>query len=209
MTGPKQKRSEKGAMDKTASGDSPILIVGLGNVGERYLKTRHNVGWMVIDRLASSSGLELRQNDKLKARIATGSEPSSDRMIVLAQPTTMMNLSGQAVGLIQNFYKVEGLNVIVVYDDKDIDFGEIKVQPGGRGTGGHNGVASLPSDVLGQANRVRIGVANEALSYMDTADFVLQKFATKEHERLEEILIPDAVEQIKKLISELSSRISG
>lgn len=144
------------------------LIVGLGNPGTKYEKTRHNFGFMVIDFL-----IENKQLDSQK--------------IKLIKPQTFMNNSGQEVKKIADYYKIIIEDIIVIHDDIDLPLGEIKVQTG-RGSAGHKGVQSI-IDALGTNDftRIRIGIRPEKLT-LDTEKFVLQKFTPEEQEIIEQTI---------------------
>ncbi|OGH71692.1 MAG: aminoacyl-tRNA hydrolase [Candidatus Magasanikbacteria bacterium RIFCSPLOWO2_01_FULL_43_20b] len=164
------------------------LIVGLGNPGKIYAKTRHNAGFMVLDKLRE----EFKENNisnwelskKFNAEVC-GCTISGNK-IVLTKPMTFMNDSGQAVQLIAHFYKLTPADLIVIHDDKDIKLGEIKIQTN-RSSAGHNGAQSI-IDHIGTQNftRVRVGVAPENPKKMsDTAKFVLNRFGLFERKKIE------------------------
>lgn len=178
------------------------LIVGLGNPGKIYAKTRHNAGFMVLDKLREGlkenniSNWELSK--KFNAEIC-GCAINGNK-IVLAKPMTFMNASGQAVQLIAHFYKLTVPDLIVVHDDKDIKLGELKIQTD-KSSAGHNGVQSI-MDHIGTQNftRVRVGIAPENPKKMsDTAKFVLNKFGLFERKKVEAAL-DLAAEEILKII---------
>lgn len=178
------------------------LIIGLGNPGKLYAKTRHNAGFMILDKLRevlkenNISDWELSK--KFNAEVCGGT--INNNKILLVKPMTFMNDSGQAVQLIANFYKLTPADLIVVHDDKDIKLGEIKIQTD-RSSAGHNGVQSI-MDHIGTQNftRVRVGVAPENPKKMsDTAKFVLNRFGLFERKKVEEV-IKKSVEEILKII---------
>jgi len=163
------------------------LIIGLGNPGKEYAKTRHNVGFMVIDALAKNLGVDFKLNKKFQAEIAVIKNGKEE--IVLAKPQTFMNLSGISTRAILDFYKIKPKDIIVIHDDKDILFGEVKYQSD-RSAAGHNGIKSL-IEHLGTQDfaRIRIGVAWEDKEKMgDTANFVLMNFTKTELTSLEDII---------------------
>lgn len=179
------------------------LIVGLGNPGKQYEKTRHNVGFMVLDALQKELG-EYKINKwetskKFNAEIC-GVTVSHNDKVILAKPLTFMNDSGVAVQLIAHFYQLSHRDVIVVHDDKDILLGEIKVQTD-RSSAGHNGVQSIIEHIGTQDfTRVRVGIKREGERGMrDTAKFVLSKFGLFERKKVDDV-IKRSVEEIKKLI---------
>lgn len=152
------------------------LIVGLGNPGRQYEAHRHNVGFMVVDLLASRMGLSL---EKRQMGALTDKGKLGGHDVMLVKPQTFMNLSGTSVGPIANFFKIEPEDIIVVHDDIDIALGGLKIAKGA-GHGGHNGVRSL-IDSLGGNDfyRVRVGVGRPPANF-DSADYVLMPFAKEE-----------------------------
>jgi len=173
------------------------LIIGLGNPGKRYEKTRHNVGFMILDALHNAlqpyeiSRWELSK--KFNSYIAGCTKKS--KKILLAKPATFMNHSGHAASLIAQYYKITPDQITVVHDDKDIPLGEVKSQTD-RGHAGHNGVKSI-IECLGTKKipRYRIGIANTGKKNADTAEFVLGKFSLLERRYLKKI-IDETVQQI-------------
>ena len=160
------------------------ILVGLGNPGREYARTRHNVGFMLIDRLAvrlDAQGMRL-QSDAIvtTARL-------EDRKILLAKPQTYMNLSGRAVQALARFYKTPLTNLLVAYDDLDLPLGSLRLRPGG-GPGGQKGMAST-LEMLGSQDvaRLRIGIGRPP-GRMDPAAFVLQPFTERELEMVSEVL---------------------
>lgn len=170
------------------------LIIGLGNPGKEYAKTRHNVGFMVIDALAKQLDADFKFQKKFQAEIAIVKDNKEE--IILAKPQTFMNLSGEAVRAVMDFYKIKTKDIVVIHDDKDILFGEVKYQTD-RSAAGHNGIKSL-IEHLGTQNfsRVRIGVAWADKQKMgDTANFVLMNFTKTELGLLDKI-IEEIVEKL-------------
>jgi len=155
----------------------PLLVVGLGNPGPQYAKTRHNVGFMVADLLAGRMGAAFKVHKKSGAEIVTGR--LGHKPIVLAKPRTYMNESGRQVGPLAKFYSVSPADVIVIHDELDIDFGQIRLKLGG-GEGGHNGLRSV-ANALGTKDfqRVRIGIGRPP-GRKDPAAFVLENFSAAE-----------------------------
>ena len=175
------------------------LIFGLGNPGRKYEKTRHNVGWLFLDFLAQKFSFnESKTEKKLKAEVAEGSINGEKTLLI--KPLTYMNLSGEAVQMVMNFYKLSKEDVMVIYDDKDMEFGKVRFRETGS-SGGHNGIKSIIS-VLGQDfNRIKIGVANEDLEkFEETSDFVLSKFKKKELEELG-VVFEEAAEILSEKLS--------
>jgi peptidyl-tRNA hydrolase, PTH1 family len=118
----------------------PLLVVGLGNPGPNYAQTRHNLGFMVADRLAARLGSTFKAHKRSGAEIVTGR--LGGRSVVLAKPRCYMNETGRQVGPLAKFYSVPAADVVVIHDDLDIDFGQIRLKIGG-GEGGHNGLRSV------------------------------------------------------------------
>ncbi len=159
------------------------LIVGLGNPGKEYKLTRHNFGFIVLDKLAEINGVKFKLEKKLEAEMAEIT--SGNEKLLLAKPQTFMNNSGVSVQKILNFYKIEKEDLLLVYDDKDLNFGDIRTA--GSSSAGHRGVESI-IQALGtkEIARVRLGIANG--SDIPTESFVLQRFTAEEQTRLEEII---------------------
>lgn len=166
----------------TLGSNKTLLIIGLGNVGAEYAQTRHNVGFMALDAFAEANDFPAWVNKKdLKAEMTQAT--LGDTRVILAKPTTFMNSSGEAVQAIANFYKIAAQNIIVVHDELDIDFGQIRCRVGG-GAAGNNGVKSLIQHGYGETGRVRVGIGPKLHPDMDSADYVLQKFSTEQSEQL-------------------------
>lgn len=159
----------------------PLLVVGLGNPGPAYAKTRHNVGFMVADILAARIGSAFKVHKKSGAEVITGRLAGAS--VVLAKPRCYMNESGRQVGPLAKFYSVPPGRIVVIHDELDIDFGRIRLKIGG-GEGGHNGLRSVAS-ALGSKDfqRVRIGVGRPP-GRKDPAAFVLEAFTAAERTEL-------------------------
>lgn len=160
------------------------LIVGLGNPGRDYRDNRHNVGFMLVDRLAKQLGLAF---SRLESRALVTKGEHAGRRVILAKPQTFMNLSGQAAGALARFYKVPLENLLVVYDEVDLPFGTLRLRAAG-GSGGHKGMNSVIERLGTEAiPRLRIGI-NRPPGRKEAADYVLQDFSTSEVKALEAIL---------------------
>lgn len=134
------------------------ILVGLGNPGGQYETTRHNIGWMALDRLAHERGFSFKTDRRFRADIAETHVPETGEKVIAVKPLTYMNLSGEAVGAVMRFYKAEPADVLVLYDDIALPLGMIRVRPGGS-AGGHNGIKSLIQHLGTQEfPRVRVGV---------------------------------------------------
>lgn len=177
------------------------LIVGLGNPGKQYKNTRHNVGFLLLDEFAKSIPYDVNEwelSKKFNAQVC-GFHVNGEK-IVLAKPMTYMNHSGQSVGLIANFYKIQDRDIIVVHDDKDIPLGEYKIQSD-RGHAGHNGIRSI-IETLGTKNfaRIRVGIASSNEKKMKSmGKFVLGKFGLFEKKDLG-FVFKEVKEELYKLI---------
>lgn len=162
-----------------------VLIVGLGNTGKKYDKTRHNLGFICVDSFAVSQEFE-RWAEKKDLSCLLTMKNVADTRVILMKPTTMMNLSGEAVQKVTSFYKISPQNILVIHDELDIPFGQIRVRAGGS-SAGHNGVKSLQQHVSAGLTRIRIGVDSAEKGQMDGADFVLANLSTDEQSHLPEL----------------------
>lgn len=160
-----------------------MLIVGLGNPGKEYTATRHNVGYMCVDNLVDkhSEFSDWITKKDLHCYLTTGILGSV--RVIAIKPTTFMNESGQAMKAVQQFYKIANSNTIVVYDELDQIFGQIRTRSGG-GAAGHNGIKSLITHCGDSFGRVRIGIHNEYKPRTETSDFVLKPFSATEKNHL-------------------------
>lgn len=171
------------------------LIVGLGNPGPQYSQSRHNIGFMVTDRLASLERIDLGKS-KFNSHYGTGN--CAGESVALLQPQTFMNLSGRAVFPAAQFFQIPPEKVIVIHDDLDLPFRTLKIKFGG-GHGGHNGLRSIISEGLGaDFIRVRVGIGRPPAG--DPADYVLGHFTQEEREWLPG-LIDEAAEAVEKILS--------
>jgi peptidyl-tRNA hydrolase, PTH1 family len=158
-------------------GRYPQLVVGLGNPGPNYAKTRHNLGFVVADLLAERMGSNFKVHKRSGAEIVTGRV--GGRSIVLAKPRTYMNESGRQVAPLAKFYSVPPADIVVIHDELDIEFGRIRLKFGG-GVAGHNGVRSVAAALATKDfQRVRIGIGRPP-GRKDAAAFVLENFASVE-----------------------------
>jgi PTH1 family peptidyl-tRNA hydrolase len=170
------------------------LIVGLGNPGKTYEGTRHNVGFMVLDRLAHRHRISLGSR---KFGSVFGLGKVHGRSVILAKPITYMNLSGPAVRNLANFFKLDTSDLLVIHDDIDIVFGTIKIKEKG-GDAGHNGVMSL-IEAFGSGTfaRVRVGIGRPD-TIQEVKGYVLNKFDAQQEASLDKLITmaEDAVETI-------------
>ena len=158
------------------------VIVGLGNPGKKYDNTRHNIGFEALDYIADKEGISINTG-KHKALIGTGY--MRGEKVLLVKPQTFMNLSGESLRPIMDFYKLEPEDFIIIHDDIDLDVGRLRIRKKGS-AGGHNGLKSIISH-LGSMDfpRVKIGVGEKPKGY-DLADYVLSHFTKEEREEMKE-----------------------
>ncbi len=155
-----------------------LLIIGLGNPGKEYTNTRHNAGFIAVDSFAESNNFPAWQENK-KFKALTTQATISDTSVMLIKPTTFMNLSGESARAIMDFYKIPASDILVIYDELSIPFGQIRMRSTGQ-SAGHNGVKSLISHIGPDFDRIRIGIKNDLSDRKDSADFVLAKFSKSE-----------------------------
>lgn len=157
-----------------------FLIIGLGNPGIKYKKTRHNVGFVIMEALAEKYGLNFKNQPKFQSHLAEGN--IGEAKCVLAMPITYMNNSGLAVSRLSQFYKIEPDKIIIVHDDIDLPFGKIRVSFNSS-SGGHNGIKSI-IDLMGTKKfiRLKIGIRNDLMEErkIPADKFVLQNFTKQE-----------------------------
>ncbi|THD29224.1 MAG: aminoacyl-tRNA hydrolase [Rothia mucilaginosa] len=179
---------------------SPFLIVGLGNPGPNYAKTRHNIGQMVLDELAKEVGGSFKKHSKASAVVVEGRLGFGGPKVILMKSLGYMNTSGGPVSAVAKFYGIDPDHIIVVHDELDIPFDTIKLKIGG-GEGGHNGLRDI-TKVLGTKDyyRVRTGIGRPP-GRMDTADFVLKPFSSTEAKDLP-FLISNAADATMMLVKE-------
>ena len=181
------------------------LVVGLGNPGEEYSKTRHNIGFMAADVIHSRHNFSPFKQ-KFDGLIAEGT--IENQKVLLLKPLTFMNLSGDSVQKVAKFYKIPSQNITVIHDDKDLTLGKLKAKIGGS-AGGHNGLKNIDSQIGNEYNRIRIGVGSP-LSHKDTINFVLSRFSKQELDVLEpklEFISSTINELIKKDIAHYSNLV--
>jgi peptidyl-tRNA hydrolase, PTH1 family len=185
-------------MTETTALVIPQLIVGLGNPGSKYDQTRHNIGFVAIDKLAQSWQINLAENRKFQGSFGEGRGAGTDK-IRLLKPLTYMNLSGQSIRAVTDWYKLPPESVLIVYDEMDLPLGKLRMRLSGS-AGGHNGMKSAIAH-LGTQDfpRLRIGIGNPrsiADSDKDTIAHVLGQFSKAETQVLSEVLqlVIDAIE---------------
>ena len=164
----------------------PQVLVGLGNPEPKYDHTRHNIGFEVVDYLADKWGFSWQKNNKFNALFTEGIAPHRQK-VRLVKPLTYMNNSGQSVGSVLNWYKLEVSDVLVIYDDMDLPFGKLRLRLSGS-AGGHNGMKSIIRHVGGQQfSRLRLGIGKSGRKDA-TIGHVLGKFSVKEKKALDELM---------------------
>lgn len=156
---------------------SVSVIAGLGNPGKSYQETRHNVGFRVLDSYAQNQGLTWKEESKLQCQLITFKRGS--RSCHFVKPTTYVNLSGDSLQKITHFFKIPSQEVMVVYDDINLDLGRLKINQEG-GPGGHNGVEDVIRKLGSDFIRFRIGIGSKYPPEINLADFVLGKFSKPE-----------------------------
>lgn len=162
------------------------LIVGLGNPGEQYAKTRHNAGFIALDAYTLKNDLgEWKLKAKFKAEIIETTDDNGDKLI-LAKPQTYMNHSGRAVEALKAFYKLANDQITVVQDELDLPSGEVRKKTDGS-SAGHNGVESIVALIGPEFHRVRIGIRTKIADRADSIDFVLGKFTDKEIKSIQKV----------------------
>ncbi len=184
------------------------LVVGLGNPGDSYEQTRHNIGFVVLDKLRrelSDKSPEWSAEDKHRAWVV------KEGGVILAKPVTFMNNSGEAVGSLASFYKIAPEDIIVVHDDIDLPLGKIRIRQQG-GTGGHNGVNSVLSHLKSDKfTRVRLGVgsgksehhkvADSHTRHQHVIDYVLSRFGSNEAGDMRK-LVEHGVEAVRMILTD-------
>jgi peptidyl-tRNA hydrolase, PTH1 family len=164
----------------------PELIIGLGNPEPKYDHTRHNIGFDAVDELAKSWGLSWKENKRFQGIIAEGISPYGNK-IRLLKPLTYMNLSGQAVRAVTDWYRIMPQSVLVIYDEMDLPVGRLRIRLSGS-AGGHNGMKSIISHLGNQDfPRLRIGIG-KSTGNKQTISHVLGKFAPEENSVIKEVL---------------------
>ena len=164
--------------------NKPVLVVGLGNPGDEYVLTRHNVGFMAIDALAPDDAIWKKEKKALTTRF-----DFNGVRIILAKPQTFMNNSGEAVGALMQFYKVPLENLIVIHDDMDIKVGALREKIGGS-SAGHNGIKSIDAHVGNEYRRIRIGIGHprDFNSPISPVDWVLGKFDSEQLKQIKSVI---------------------
>jgi PTH1 family peptidyl-tRNA hydrolase len=185
---------------QAVSDDATWLVVGLGNPGREYAGHRHNVGFRVVDLLASRTGAKFGRSKRAHAEVAEGRLSLGGPKLVLVKPLTYMNLSGSAVASLGQFFKVPVANVIAVHDELDVPFGQVRAKRGG-GEGGHNGLRSMSKSLSSKEYaRVRFGIGRPP-GRQDPADYVLSDFSAAERKELD-FLVDRAADVVEAVVIE-------
>ncbi len=173
------------------------LVVGLGNPGRRYLRTRHNLGFLLLDRIAESRGIRIG-DERCESLVGRGEWERES--LVLAKPQTYMNNSGLAAAALLRRFRVRGADLVVVYDDLDLPFGRLRIRSGGS-AGGHRGLGSILQHVADRDFvRLRIGIGRPPAG-MDAVDHVLSRFSPEEQDSLDGVLAK-AAEAVEAIVLE-------
>lgn len=173
-----------------------ILLVGLGNVGKEYDLTRHNIGFQCLDEFVSKTDEMQDWIEKKDLKCLLSSGQLGDKRVIAIKPTTFMNLSGEAVQAVANFFRVTVGSMVVLHDDLDVDFGQIRLRVGGS-SAGHNGIKSVTQHLGEDYGRIRIGIGPKHPDRITSEKFVLQKFSDDEQAQL-----PNLVREVNAIITE-------
>jgi PTH1 family peptidyl-tRNA hydrolase len=173
------------------------LLVGLGNPGKKYINTRHNLGFRVLDKFALNQKINFSNEKKFEAD--TAETTFENEKLLLIKPQTYINNSGDSISKILNFYKLNSNDLWVFYDDKDLDLGKLRVRITGS-SGGHKGVQSIINSI-GEEHftRFRLGIMNEEGNKIPAETFVLQNFSSKE-EKIVNNIVDTAIEELEKAL---------
>ena len=171
------------------------LVVGLGNPGRRYERTRHNLGFLLLDRIAEARGIRIG-DDRCESLVGRGEWERES--LVLAKPQTYMNHSGLAAAALVRRFQVRGANLVVAFDDLDLPFGRLRIRCGGT-AGGHRGLGSILQHVADRDFvRLRIGIGRPPAGE-DAVDYVLSRFSPEEQDSLDDVL-SRAVEAVEAIV---------
>lgn len=171
------------------------IVAGLGNPTREYEGTRHNIGFLIIDEIAKKNNISL---DGKKHKAVYGKGMIEGHKVILAKPQTYMNLSGESIKAMADFYKLDEDKIIIIYDDVSLDVGQLRIRKKGS-AGGHNGIKSIITHLgTQQFNRIKVGVGEKPRGY-DLADYVLGRFTKEEIPVIEEAAA-SAAEAVKVMI---------
>ena len=176
-------------------GQEFFVIAGLGNPGREYAETKHNVGFCVIDRLAEKYHIDVT---KFKQKALIGDGTINGRRVLLVKPQTFMNLSGESVRELSDYYKIPAENIIVIYDDISLDVGQLRIREKGS-AGGHNGIKNiilhLGTEIF---PRIKVGVGEKPKGW-DLADYVLGRYSAEDRKIIDEAQ-KEAAEAVKMMV---------
>lgn len=181
------------------------VILALGNPGEKYVHTRHNAGFLVVNQLAAEQGVQFSNKPKFFADIAELN--MSGEKILLVKPTTYYNEVGISARAILDFYKSTLDDLLIIHDDTDLDFGKIRVRKGGRDAGS-NGLKSLHAHIGADFWHIRIGTDNLLRRQIGDVDFVLSKFNTDERTIIRDWTIPESIKLIGTFLDDTIEPLS-
>lgn len=179
----KPTQTSKTAPLYTIGSQKTVLLVGLGNPGKEYQGTRHNIGYEALEAFvaAQSEFSDWVAKKDLKCLLSSGTLGAT--RVIAIKPTTFMNLSGEAVQAVQNFYKIAASQTVVIHDELDLQFGQLRTRTGG-GAAGHNGIKSVIQHGTDTFHRIRIGINSPHRVKDEEKDFVLKKFSKEEQAHL-------------------------
>jgi len=173
-------------------------IIGLGNIGKEYENTRHNMGFMMLDRLANKYGINV---DKKMKKYIYGEGIINGEKVCLVKPTTFMNLSGETIVELMNWYKIEPKDIVVIYDDIDIPFGEVRYRLTGS-AGTHNGMRNIIAMIKTEEfARIRAGIENRNGVPIPLVDYVLQRMSKEEIEKIDNEIASVVEENVIKFLT--------
>ena len=175
-------------------------MIGLGNPGSKYEFTRHNIGFRIIDSLARDMGIEFNKVKSYYSLISRGM--INNHKVMLVKPQTFMNLSGRAVNRVVSYYKIPLQDLLIVYDDLNLELGQVRIRKKGS-SGGHKGIESIMQYLNSEdIPRLRIGVGNPSLNYnFDCVSYVLSNFNNDEEDKIAEV-IQLSTEAVKTIIED-------
>jgi len=176
------------------------IVIGLGNPGSKYEFTRHNIGFRIVDSLARDMGIEFNKVKSYYSLISRGM--INNHKVMLVKPQTFMNLSGRAVNRVVSYYKIPLQDLLIVYDDLNLELGQVRIRKKGS-SGGHKGIESIMQYLNSEdIPRLRIGVGNPSLNYnFDCVSYVLSNFNNDEEDKIAEV-IQLSTEAVKTIIED-------
>ncbi|HEX4775005.1 MAG TPA: aminoacyl-tRNA hydrolase [Candidatus Saccharimonadales bacterium] len=180
----------------TVGQNKTVLLVGLGNPGPEYDNTRHNVGFLCLDDFVSRSDEMEDWIEKKSLKCVISSGRMGEARVIAIKPTTFMNLSGEAVQAVVNFYKINPEYIVVVHDELDIDFGQLRLRVGGA-SAGHNGIKSVTQNIGEDYGRVRVGIGPKQPARIKSEAYVLQKWSPEQVKQL-----PNLKKEVNAILSE-------